>query len=551
MRNWDLQSKIKFDTKNFKLEKLQKIILENRGIKTKKDVEYFLSPDLKSLTSRNLEIDEKDLDKAVKRIKSAIKNKEMIVVFGDYDVDGITGAAIIWETLNSLKAKTMPYIPHRIEEGYGLSVKGIENLKKEYPDVKLIITVDNGIVANEAVDFASSLGLDVIVTDHHTIGSKKPNAFAIVHSTKICGAAVGWFLSTKINSKKFSENDEHLGLVALATVADVMRLTGYNRTLLKFGLPALRKTKRPGLFALIKLAAIEQDKIGVYEIGHIIGPRLNAMGRLEHGLDSLRLLCTKDPKRANLLAEKLNTTNLERQKLTLDSVLHAKNIVDKKKIQNLLFISHESYEPGVIGLIAGRLTEEYYRPSIVVSKGEIYSKASARSVSGFNIIEFIRLSSHLLVDAGGHPGAAGFTVETSKLLELQTLLEKLAKTKIAKKLLVRKLLIDAELNLPLISDELFTEILKLSPFGYGNPEPTFVARRVTIQDLRYVGMDQKHLKIQFKINNSKLTINGILFNYDQSLRLRIGDSVDIAYTISENIWNGNKNLELKVKDIKA
>ena len=550
MRNWDLQSKISFSEKNFNLEKLQKILLVNRGIKTKEDIKYFLDPDLESLTVANLGIDGKQLLKAVKRIREAIKKKEMIVVFGDYDVDGICGSAILWEALNSLKANAMPYIPHRIEEGYGLSKKGIENLKLQYPDTKLIITVDNGIVANESVDFANSLGIDVVITDHHTLGKEKPKAFAIVHSTKICGAAVSWFLSKQIkNNKSNLKSDDHLGLVALATVADVMKLTQYNRVLLVHGLPVLRETKRPGLVALTKVAAIEQNKIGVYEIGHIIGPRINASGRIDHAMDSLRLLCTKDPKRAKTLSEKLNATNLDRKKITLDALAHAKTFVEGRKIEKLLFVSHESYEPGVIGLIAGRLTEEYYRPSIVISIGEVYSKASARSVSGFNIIEFIRLSSHLLVDAGGHPGAAGFTVETSKLLELQTFLEREAKTKIAKELLVRRLAIDCELELPLVSDKLFSEIQKHSPFGYGNPEPTFLAKNVLIENIRIVGADQKHLKIELKTQSSEFKIGGILFNYDQTLGLSIGDKVNIVYAISQNEWNGSKKLELKIKDI--
>ncbi|MBI4097506.1 MAG: single-stranded-DNA-specific exonuclease RecJ, partial [Candidatus Levybacteria bacterium] len=485
----------------------------------------------------------------------AIEKKEQIIIFGDYDADGVSGTAILWETLNSLSANVMPYIPHRVEEGYGLSVKGIENLLKTFPNTKLIITVDNGIVANKAVEFANSLGLDVIITDHHVPGKNLPKAYSIVHSTKICGAGVAWFFSKQIKNKKSNLKSEsangHLALVALATVADVMPLNGFNRTLLKIGLESLKKTKRIGLIELFKLAAIDANKIGAYEIGHIIAPRLNAMGRIQHAMDSLRLICTNNKSRAQELAQKLNSTNLERQQMTLDSFLHAKGNISEKTIKKILFIAHESYEPGVIGLIAGKLTEEFYRPSIVLSIGKEYSKASARSIAGFNIIEFIRLSSDLLVDAGGHPMAAGFTVETKNITKLQKLLEKLAEEQLADGLLVRKLKIDCELDLDLINEELFAEISKLAPFGQGNPEPAFLSKGVVIENMQIVGKDGRHLRIQVKSQNSKVKIGGILFGYDQSLDLKIGDKIDIVYVISQNEWNGNKKLELKIKDIKS
>ncbi len=554
MKQWQILNKVKSQKSKVKIDDLVKILLENRGIKTKKEVDNFLNPKLESLTPDNLNIDKKELSKAIKRIKKAIEKKELIVIFGDYDCDGVTGTGVLWETLNGLGGKVMPYIPDRIEEGYGLSKKGIENLRKQYKDVGLIITVDNGIVANDPVELANSLGIDVIITDHHVPGKKLPDAFAIVHSTKICGAAVAWFLSKEIMKDSIAslQNDsssDHLGLAALATVTDMMQLTGFNRALVKLGLEQIRKTKRPGLLSLFKLAEIDQSQIGVYELGHIIGPRINAMGRLEHAMDSLRLLCTTSLARAEDLAKKLDSTNLERQQLTLDSFIHAKDLVGKSK-KKLLFVSHEIYEPGVIGLIAGKLTEEFYRPSIVVSIREIYSKASARSVSGFNIIEFIRLSSSLLIDAGGHPGAAGFTVETKKISQLKKLLESLAEKNITEDLLIRKLKIDCELELDLINQELFDALNKLAPFGYGNPEPTFIAKNVVIEDMRIVGKDGKHLKIQVKSQNSKVKIGGILFGYDNNLNLKIGDKVDIVYTIFENEWNGNKKLELKIKDLR-
>jgi len=595
-----------------KIEDVTRIILENRGLKTKKEIEEFLNPRLEKVTAESVGIDSKQLKIAISRIQKAIKNKEKIVVFGDYDVDGICGTAILWETLNSLGAEVMPYIPHRIEEGYGLSEAGIrsvilnlfqdhgssgsrslEMLKQVQHDKKkkLIITVDNGIVANKAVDFANKNNIDVIITDHHVPSKKLPDAFAIVHTTKLCGAGVAWMLSNVIlnsrgvmpnsfrhlntlknktlkqvqgdNNKQVQhdkEKENHLELVALATVADLVPLVGANRTLLKFGLEQLRKTQRIGLKEIFEESGIDQEKIGVYEIGHIIAPRLNAMGRLDYAMDSLRLLCTNNKERARKLAQVLDSTNRERQTLTIETAEHAKLEVkslasrrsgQKSKVKSLLFISHESYQQGVIGLVAGKLVEEFYKPAIVVSIGEKFSKASARSVSGFNIIEFIRSASELLVDAGGHPMAAGFTVETSKLLILQKTLEEKAEELLDEDKLTRTLKIDCEIPLSFINENLYDEIQKLSPFGMGNPEPTFISRKVIIEDMRLVGRDGKHVKLKVKGEKLKVALGGIAFGMgEQSSKLHIGDKVDVAYTIDENIWNGNKSLQLKVKDLR-
>ena len=558
---------------------ITKILLSNRGIKTKKEIEDFLNPSLENTTVKSVGIDSKELKKALAKIQKAIKNKEQIVVFGDYDVDGISGTAILWETLR-LSAdwriaqgkpyeNVFPYIPHRIDEGYGLSIKGIQNVQDKYRNVKLIITVDNGIVANKAVDFANEQGIDVIITDHHVLSKTKPKALSIVHTTKLCGTGVAYLLSRVIlnsfqdpkrESKKMLKqvqhdnlNKSHLELVALATVADLVPLKGANRTLLKFGLEALKKTKRIGLLELFKEAGLEKNSIGVYEIGHMIAPRLNAMGRLEYAMDSLRLICTNNQKRAEGLARLLGSTNQERQSLTLDSTLHAiQTIRDKKqKIRKLLFLSNESYEQGVIGLIAGKLVEEFYRPAIVVSKGVKFSKASARSVSGFNIIEFIRGALELLVDAGGHPMAAGFTVETVKLLELQKILEDRAELALNKDLLTRSLKIDCELPLSFIDLNLYESLQKLAPFGMGNPEPTFISKNVAVEDMRLVGAEGKHIKLKFRIQNSEFRIDGIGFGMgEMSAKIRIGNKVDIVYTIDENEWNGETRLQLKIKDLR-
>jgi len=525
------------------------MLLTNRGLKTKKEKENFLHPKLEDITSESVGLDKKQLQKAINRIQHAIEKKEQIVVFGDYDVDGITGTAILWETLYSLKARVMPYIPDRVEEGYGLSKTGISNSKSQMPDTKLIVTVDNGIVANEAVDFANQRGIDVIITDHHTIGKTLPKAFAIVHTTKLCGAGVAWLIADSLSHKKTLEN---LDLVALATVADLVPLTDANRTLVIFGMDALHKTGRVGLFALFEEAQIDQTKIGVYEIGHIIAPRLNAMGRIANAMDSLRLLCTKDTNRARHLAEKLGRTNRERQLLTVTLAEHAIEKVKNQNLRfkNLLFLHDELYEEGVIGLVAGKLVEEFYRPAIVVSKRNGLSKASARSISGFNIIEFIRSNSHLLVNAGGHPMAAGFTVETEKLPLLQEALELLSEQKLHKELLIRNLKIDCELPFSVITQGLYDSLRQLSPFGMANPEPVFMSKNVKVIDMRVVGSDGKHLKL--RVSQGENIFDAICFGMGElNDKVKIGNQIDIAYSIDENVWNGNKKLQLKIKDIQV
>ena len=527
---------------------LLEILLQNRGISTKEEMEDFLHPILEKVTAENVGIDSKQITKTLTRLKKAIEQKEKIVVFGDYDVDGITGTAILWETLHSLQAKVIPYIPNRIDEGYGLSIKGIENVVASHPDVKIIVTVDNGIVANAAVDFANEKNIEVIITDHHTVGEKLPNAFSIVHTTKVCGAAVAWILMQELKEKK---DTMHLDLVALATVADLVPLIGANRILLTEGLKHLRKTSRPGLLALFQEAIIDASMITPYHIGHIIGPRLNAMGRMESAMDSLRLLCTKDNNRAAMLASVLGSTNKDRQLITQNSSLHAIEQFRNKKIKNILFIANKTYEEGVIGLIAGKLVEEYYRPAIVISIGEKVSKASARSVSGFNIIEFIRTSQELLLNAGGHPMAAGFTIETEKISLLQERLEKSIDQYLTEEILTATLKIDTETPFSIITKKLYDAIQTLAPFGMKNPEPVFLTKNVVVQDNRVLGQG-KHLKLVVSDSDGSHPIDAIAFSMgEREQEARKGKVLDIVYTIDENEWKGNKKLQLKIKDFQV
>lgn len=573
-KKWEILSELQIKNHELRTEKIVDILLANRGIITPEEKEQFIHPKLEEVTPESVGLDKKNITKAITRIKKAYDEKEQVAIFGDYDVDGITGTAILWETLYGMGMHVVPYIPHRVEEGYGLSIQGIKNLKSQISNVTLIITVDNGIVANKAVEFANQQGIDVIITDHHTPptgeGKKLPDALTIVHTTKLCGAGVAYLLGQEISnfqdhakkshdginesersqdSPLLAQNDK-LDLVCLGTIADLVPLTGANRTLVKFGLDALRNTNRFGLQALFQEAKIEPEKIGTYQIGHMIAPRLNAMGRLESAMDSLRLLCTKDRLRALALAEKLGLTNRERQIMTLRMTTHAIESVKSKagSVKDVLFVYDEIYDQGIIGLIAGRLVEEFYRPAIVLSKGEKISKASARSISGFNIIEFIRAHSHLLLEHGGHPMAAGFSVETEKLMVLQENLERVAKEQVTDAMLQRVLKVDMDLPVEWIDQQLYESIQQLSPFGMKNPEPLFVSKNLLVRDIRTIGMDNKHLKL--RVGNA-INFDAIAFGFgEMSKEIQLGDTIDMVYSIDENTWNGRTNLQLKVKDMK-
>ncbi len=559
MKKWEVLSQFRIQNSEFRINNLIEILLKNRNIKTKKETEEFLNPDLDLVTPKSVGIDELQLEKALKRIEKAVKKKEQIVVFGDYDVDGITGSAILWEKLYEMGAKVLPYIPHRVDEGYGLSSKGISNLQSQISNVSLIITTDNGIVAQDAVDFANSKGIDVIITDHHVADKKLPDAYAIVHTTNLCGAGVAYLLSKELKSKSQprrdprTKDDNHLELAALGTIADLVPLTGANRAIVKNGLEKLCKTKRPGLMELFKQAGIDREIFTTYEVGYLICPRLNATGRIGSAMDSLRLLCTNDRNRAESLAEKLELINKERQMMMRDQVLQAiEETRDKKQeAKSLLFAASKNYNQGVIGLIAGKLVEKFYRPAIVLSVGEIYTKASARSVSGFNLIEFLRSFEKHFINVGGHPMAAGFTIETKKLDSFQKALEQKAEEIIDEDILKRKLKIDCELEFPYIDTSLHKAIQNLSPFGMGNPEPVFMTKGVEIKNVKTVGALGKHLKLELGIRDKELWIDAIAFGLGEDFAdLKIGDIIDIVYTIDENTWNGNTKLQLKVRDIK-
>lgn len=505
-----------------------KALYENRGLKTKQEIEDFINPKPP---------DSIDVPKnIIKRLEIAKKNKEKIVIFGDYDADGVCATAILWEALYKLGHDVLPYIPDRFEEGYGLKASSLTNSKIETLKPKLIICVDNGIVAYDAIKEAKKRGIDVIVIDHHTRGSKKLPTNFVLHSTLVCGSALAWFLSREFGV------DSGLDLVALGTVADQMPLLGINRSLVKFGLPELLKTKRVGLNAMFRDLKI--DNIGTYEVGYLIAPRINAMGRLQSATDALRFLCTRDTKKADDLNRLLNETNIRRQKVVDEMLTQVlKQVQDDDKI----IVISGNYHEGVIGLASGKVTEKYYKPSVVLSIGEKISRASARSISGFNIIEAIK-ETGLILEGGGHPMAAGFSIETTRIEEFKLKINELSKEKLTDEMLERKLKIDLEINFKEIDTELVEVLKQFEPTGQGNYSPVFVSKNVEVKEVKPVGQEGKHLKLKLQKDNIKL--NAIAFGFGVNNKLKAGENVDIAYAVEENVWNNKTSIQLKIKDIR-
>lgn len=508
-------------------------LLYNRGIKTAKEKLDFLNPNLEEYKQ---DMDITGIKNSQRRVKKAIEKSELIFVYADYDVDGVCSAAILYKALSSLGAKVLPYIPHREKEGYGMSNEGLEFARDS--GASLVITVDNGIVALDQAKYAKEIGLDLIITDHHIPLDEKPQAYEIVHSTKMCGAGVAWCMVKDMVSENAAK--ELLELVSIATVCDLILLKGVSRPLVKEGLKILNRTKNIGLLNLIEECGITTP-IGTYEIGHIIGPRLNAIGRMEHAIDALRLLCTKDPLKAKRLAKLLCDVNQLRQQKTLTAIEEARAMVVKSPAEKINILYSQNWLPGIIGLVAARITEEYYRPAIAISVGETKSKGSARSVNGINIVEVIRQTSDLLIDVGGHSGAAGFSILNENIEKFRERLLEIVDSQPDG--VEQTLEIDAELTTDHLTKGLVGEIAKLEPFGFGNQRPLFATKNMLVSDIRTVG-NGKHLK--FKADD----IDAIAFGMgDYSDKIKNRRVVDLAYNLEINQFNGREILQLKVKDI--
>ncbi len=533
-------------------KQLKQILLGNRQIKDTK--QFFTPRKPESLLGSNDLFDNEQFEKALARIRLAIQTQEKVVIFGDYDADGICATAILWRALKSAGLVCQPFIPLRDKHGYGLSVAAIAELQTTIKP-SLIITVDNGIVAHQAVGYAKQQGLDVIVTDHHqpefsNVGEPIfPPADAFVHSSQLCGASVSWLIAAAIAPGSARQT---LELAGLATIADQVPLRQENRSFAYHGLIALRKSSNVGLQALAEIAQIDLKTADSSTVGYTLAPRINAMGRLAHGIDALRLLCTDQKKTAQKLAALLASTNLDRQDMTLEQYQLAMEQATAQKSESIIFVVSEQFHEGVVGLIAGRLTERFAKPAIAVSISSGQAKGSARSVMGVNIVELLRQVREDLLDVGGHPMAAGFGVDLNRIEDIKNRLFSLAKEQIDRSLLERKLSLECALDPALINVDTCELIQKFAPFGAGNSEPIFGIANLKLSNFQTIGQDQKHLKLLLSDGNevNPRTFTALYWG-NGGLAEHLVPNMDIAIAgkLELNEWRGRRQVQVVLKDI--
>ncbi|MFC1571669.1 single-stranded-DNA-specific exonuclease RecJ [Candidatus Margulisiibacteriota bacterium] len=529
-------------------------ILAKRGIK---DREAFLNPRLTHLRDP-MEIP--DITRAARRVLLAKERKEKVLVFGDYDVDGVSGTAILLHVLKFLGISADYYIPHRYGEGYGMSETAVANIAES--GVKLIITVDCGVANVAEVAKANSLGLEVIVTDHHNIPDNLPKAYAIVNpklisgdhpSQDLSGAGVAfkfaWALMRIAGTKDNLFLTSLLDLAALGTFSDVVPLTRENRVLAVNGLKLLNDRKRLGIRHLTEVAAIK-GKISVRDVTFGLAPRINAAGRLEHASKSVELFLTADGAVAKSLAQELQAINIRRRGIgqAIKEQVFANLNDDYVAHNKVVVLSGQDWHPGVVGIVASQVVDKCLRPAVLVGVNEGVGRGSARSLDGINIYELLCSCKDLFVDFGGHAGAAGFEIHPEKIPELKDRLREQGNKTISDEDLQPKLAIDAELAPSVITMSLAKELEVLAPFGEGNPAPIFISRNLSLFDCRQVGKEGKHLKAKF--TDGQINLDTIGFGLGE-LSLSSENKYDIAYKLETNEWNGFETVQLSLVEVRA
>jgi single-stranded-DNA-specific exonuclease len=525
-------------------------LLYNRGVKPE-EIGPFLAVDQR-LEGNPFQLP--DVSRAVGRIYKAVLSREKIALFGDFDVDGVTATIILAEGLSWLGAEVIPYIPDRLNEGHGLNISAIEKLHAQ--GVDLVITDDCGVTDLTEVKQAQEMGIDMIITDHHTPLGSLPQAVAVIDPKRkdsvypypdLAGAGVVFKLLQALFHKDSREKrlTKFLDLVALATVTDLALMVGENRYLVREGLRELNNTSRVGIQEMVKLAGLKAGELDTEDISWALGPRLNAAGRVNNAYTSYQLLTTQSPEEARLLALELEEKNGERQKLSNEVLSQAKEKVAAKLHLPVLIEASESYPVGVIGLVAGKLTDEFYKPTIIISLGPEQCQGSCRSIPEFNIASALEECRDLLTAFGGHPLAAGFTVSRQNLAQLQERITSLAVDQLGHLDLRPEIVIDAELPLSSFTGETFNLMQKLSPFGRGNPQPTFLTRQVEVIECRNFGNQGQWLRLKLKQGN--ITWQAVDFE-SQGPREEIRSYMDIVYNLEKSRWNGEEVLGLNLRD---
>jgi len=599
-KNWKISElpPIEFKQSVPEVEEVLLNILWNRGLQSPEAVRAFLSDEIDPSLSLDLSGNGslvfynpflfRDMQKSVDLIIKHIKAGNKIIVYGDYDADGVTSSVVLAEALITLHAKVEVYLPDRVSEGYGLNKQALKQLKDN--GAELIITVDNGIRNKEEVEFAKTLGLDVIITDHHVLPETKeelPDCPIIDPADKsdtypwpyLAGVGVAFKLVSAVLSQSKLETEQKrliaersLDLVAIGTIADMVSLLGENRSLVKKGLDILNENRRLGLREIFKTAKIAIDKpLEAWNVGWQLGPRLNAASRMGHANSAFALIVADKEDKAKELALELNQRNQERQQITENIIKQVEEQIDAKNLPQIIIgVAKEDqfWNEGVVGLVAGRICEKYHRPTLIITRiveeaemngsqeqilaTKVSYKGSGRSIEGFNLIEAVEACSKHLDKYGGHPMACGFSVDdVNKLQNFREAILEIAKDKLTPEMLIPQLRLDAELSFETLSLDLATLVNTLAPFGQHNSQPKFATKNLRIDDIVLMGSDKQHIKLRLSslANPSSSSFWAIAFNSSADYKdVRIGDNIDLAYYLDINDFNGRREVQLKIID---
>ncbi len=537
------------------------LLLIRRGITTESAAKRFFRPQLADLINPFLM---KDMDIAVDRLNDAMGRKERILVYGDYDVDGCTAVALVYKFLLQFYSNIEYYIPDRYDEGYGVSKKGIDYAKEQ--GVKLIIILDCGIKAIDEIAYAKEQGIDFIICDHHVPDEKLPDAVAILNPKReddpypfkdLCGCGVGFkFMQAfaKNNGIPFSRLIPLLDLCAVSIAADIVPVIDENRILAFHGLKQLNQNPSVGLKAIIDICGLNNRELSMSDIIFKIGPRINASGRMENGRESVDLLVEKDLGMALRMAKHINEYNEQRKDIDKQMTEEANQIVarlENQKHQSSIVLYDENWKKGVIGIVASRLTEIYFRPTVVLTRDGDYATGSARSVTGFDIYSAIKSCRHLLVNFGGHTYATGLTLKWDRIKEFRMAFQQYVDDHILPEQTEANLKIDSVIDFKDITKRLHNDLKKFSPFGPGNPKPLFCTLNVyDYGTSKVVGREQEHIKLELVDSKSSNVVKGIAFGQSASARyIKSKRSFDIAYTLEDNVFKHNA-IQLQIEDIR-
>ena len=537
-------------------------LLVKRGITTEEEANKFFKPSLNDLHDPFLM---PDMDKAVKRLNKALGEREKILVYGDYDVDGTTAVSLVYKFLRPYTTLLDYYIPDRYDEGYGISYKGIDYAADT--DVKLIISLDCGIKAIEKIEYAKQKGIDFIICDHHMPDDTLPDAVAVLDAKRVdsiypyehlSGCGVGFKLMqafAKSNNFPFADLEKLLDLCAVSIASDIVPITGENRIMAYYGLKQINSNPSLGLKGIIDVCGLTGKEITMSDIVFKIGPRINASGRMMNGKEAVDLLLAKDSESAREKSENINQYNDERRELDKKITDEANAIIDDFQDmadRKAIVVFNPAWHKGVIGIVASRLTEKYYRPAVVLTKSSELITGSARSVAGFDIYKAIESCRDLLENFGGHTYAAGLSLKEENLEAFTNRFLQLAADEIVPEQMVPQLDVDAILDFKDINAKFMHDLKKMSPFGPDNQKPVFCSRRVKDYGTsKLVGKDLEHIKLELIDANSNSPIHGIAFGmHKHSKHIKGMKPFNICYTVEENTYNGNTSLQLMIKDIK-